>query len=113
MPTSDKDGARLRTAPRIKVFQPAMLRCGGEAPRRVHLLNVSSGGALVYGDSPPAVGAKVQLACGVSLGIARVQWSSGQRFGVAFATAIGPEQIDAIVSLRDDPVEPIPPEPPR
>ncbi|WP_171982508.1 PilZ domain-containing protein [Sphingomonas sp. LM7] len=109
MQATDKHGAQMRGAPRIKVFQPAVLRCGAGAPKRVHLLNVSTGGALVYGDSPPNVGTQVQLACGISLGSARVQWSSGRRFGVAFARPIGPAEIEAIVSLQDDLIEVIPP----
>jgi hypothetical protein len=101
MQTSDKDGAHRRTAPRIKIFQPAEIRCGADAPQRVHLLNISTGGALVYGDTAPEVGAQVELDCGIALGPARVQWSSGRRFGVAFTEPIGPQQIDALVRKHE------------
>jgi len=101
MQTSDKDGARRRSAPRIKIFQPAEIVCGAGAPQRVHLLNISTGGALVYGDIAPEVGAQVQLSCGTALGSARVQWSSGRRFGVAFAEPIGAKQIDELVRKHE------------
>jgi hypothetical protein len=102
MGTGDKDGARRRAAPRIKIFQPAEIQWGRDAPRRVHLLNISTGGALLYGDEVPAVGSEVRLACGIPLGSARVQWIRKQRFGVAFANPLGAAQIDAIVRLHDE-----------
>ena len=97
MQSSDKDGAHQRAAPRIKIFQPAELRCGTEAPCRVHLLNISTGGALIYADAAPEVGTQVQLACGKVSGRARVQWRDGHRFGVAFAEPIAAAKIDALV----------------
>ena len=105
MRISDRDGAQMRTAPRIKIFQAGEIRRGAEAPRRVHLLNISSGGALLYADSVPTVGEQVRLACGIPLGTARVQWSSGQRFGVAFKHPIGPAQIAAVIGRQGGPIE--------
>jgi hypothetical protein len=78
----------LRRETRLKIFQPAEMGEGSDAAR-VHLLNISSGGALVYGESPPALGATVRLACGVPLGEARVAWRAGRRFGVAFLQPLG------------------------
>lgn len=100
MRTSDKDGARLRAPPRIKIFQPAEIRCGSDAPRRVHLLNISTHGALVHGDIVPQLGAEVRLLCGVALELARVRWRSGKRFGVAFAEPIAQAAIDALVRMQ-------------
>ncbi|MDP5280168.1 PilZ domain-containing protein [Sphingomonas sp. DG1-23] len=105
MRTSDKDGAHMRTAPRIKVFQAGEMRCGSGEPRRVHMLNISRGGALLYAESVPMVGEQVRLACGIRLGTARVQWSAGQRFGVAFTRPISPAQIAAVVGEPEEPVE--------
>ena len=105
MRTSERDGAQMRAAPRIKIFQAGEMRRGADAATRVHLLNISTGGALVYADSVPPVGEQVQLACGISLGSARVQWSSGRRFGVAFAHPIGPAQIEAVIGTQEARVE--------
>lgn len=100
MPKNDKDGARLRAAPRIKTFQPAEMSHGMGEPLRVHLLNLSTGGALVHASTAPAIGQEVRLTCGIPLGSARVQWTEGNRFGVRFADPIGPEQVDRIVRRR-------------
>ena len=103
MSTRDKDGAQLRTAPRIKIFQPAEMERGG-APVRVHLLNISTGGALVHAPAVPVVGEEVRLTCGVPLGVARVQWTSATRFGVRFADPIGAARLAAIVESAQIPV---------
>lgn len=105
MRISEKDGAQMRAAPRVKIFQAGEMRCGAGEPARVHLLNISTGGALVYAEHVPAVGEQVQLACGVPLGAARVQWSSGRRFGVAFAEPIGPAKIEAVIRTQEAMVE--------
>jgi hypothetical protein len=78
----------LRRETRLKIFQPAEMEDGGDA-MRVHLLNISGGGALVYGEAPPDLGATVRLSCGVPLGEARVAWRAGRRFGVAFLQPLG------------------------
>jgi hypothetical protein len=103
MPICDKGGAAQRAAPRIKIFQPAEMACASGAPLRVHLLNISAGGALVYAPKVPAVGEHVQLHCGVALGSARVQWAGGNRFGVKFADPIGPGELEAILGSSQVP----------
>jgi hypothetical protein len=100
MHTSDKEGAKLRATPRTKIFQPAEICCGGDPPRRVHLLNISTGGALLHGDTVPELGAAVRLLCGVALGPARVRWRNGHRFGVAFAEPIDQAAIDALARMQ-------------
>jgi hypothetical protein len=105
MRTSESDGAQMRATPRVKIFQAGEMRRGAGAPTRVHLLNISTGGALVYADSVPPVGEQVVLACGVPLGSARVQWSSGRRFGVAFTQPIGRAQIEAVIRTQEARVE--------
>lgn len=105
MRTSDKDDAQQRAAPRIKIFQAGEARCGAGEPRRVHLLNISTGGALVYADVVPEIGEQVRLACGIPLGPARVQWRSGRRFGVAFTQPISPALIDAVVRKQKTLIE--------
>lgn len=90
-----------RRAPRIKLFHQAELK-GSAGTQRVHLLNVSVGGALVYAESPPAVGELVWLDCGVTLGDGRVAWRSGRQFGVTFAQAMESSQIDALIRVQQE-----------
>ncbi|UZK64959.1 PilZ domain-containing protein [Sphingomonas sp. M1-B02] len=86
-----------RRAPRIKLFQPAEMVCGSGERERVHLLNLSTSGALAYAQRAPAPGDAVELACGAVLGAARVAWASGQRFGLHFDAPIPPAQIEALL----------------
>ena len=65
---------------------------------RVHLLDLSCTGALVYAENAPPAGTIVRLACPVSLGAARVVWSRGKRFGVAFAAPLRPDALDALIA---------------
>ena len=81
------------------------MRNAAGSAARVHLLNVSIGGALVYGADAPEVGQEIRLACGISLGEARVAWKAGRRFGVTFARPIAPAQIEAIVRIQDEAIE--------
>lgn len=92
-------GRDHRREPRIKIFQPAELEQEGGESARVHLLNISSGGALVYGE-PPRVGDAVRLACGVVLGEARVAWRTGRRFGVAFVRPLGQAKLAEVLQLQ-------------
>jgi hypothetical protein len=94
-----------RRAPRVKLFQPAEMRNTSGQTTRVHLLNVSTTGALVYGDAAPGIGEELSLACGIALGEARVAWRVGRRFGVAFARPIAPAQVEAMVRAQDELIE--------
>lgn len=89
-----------RRAPRMKLFQPAELRRGGDA-RRVHVLNLSTSGALVYGDQAPELGAEVRLSCGIALGIGRVAWVSGRRFGVHFLKPLSGLVVEQVLRTQD------------
>jgi hypothetical protein len=99
MPSSDRAQERRR-APRLKIFQPAELHRQGERAR-VHLLNISTGGALVYGQAPAEVGEAVRLSCGVPTGTARVAWRSGRRFGIAFDVPIAPLRLEQIMRAQE------------
>ena len=90
-----------RRAPRIKLFHQAELS-GSAGTQRVHLLNVSVGGALVYAETPPAVGEPVRIDCGVALGEGRVAWRSGRQFGVTFAKKMDSSQIDALIRVQQE-----------
>ena len=53
----------LRRALRYKLFKPDVINIAGEV-LRVHILDLSSGGALVYAASPPVIGTRLKLALG-------------------------------------------------
>lgn len=92
------DGARhLRAAPRYKVFQPTEMR-GADGVKRVHLLNLSVGGALVHADEAPALGTVLSVRCGGALISARVAWAAGRRFGVAFDTTLAHSVVERVLS---------------
>lgn len=99
--------AERRVAPRAKIFQPAeLVRGDPHGPsERVHLLNLSTSGALVYGRSAIEAGARVHLTCGFSFGAARVTWSNGQRFGVQFDVPLSELQIAAVLHTQEMMVE--------
>ncbi|AJP73179.1 hypothetical protein TS85_17360 [Sphingomonas hengshuiensis] len=83
------------------MFQPAQMTTDTRDAVRVHLLDLSTLGAMVYGTPTPAVGSDVQIACGIGLGTARVAWAEGRRFGVVFARPIAESCLDAILRAQD------------
>lgn len=97
--TSASRPAAARQHPRNKVFQPVTMTTG-TTPRRVHLLDLSVGGALAHADLPPEPGTVIRLHAGVSLGCARVAWRRGKRFGVVFTFPLAPTLIERIVTGR-------------
>lgn len=87
-----------RTASRYKLFKPDTIDVRGRSAR-VHVLNLSVGGALVYAAEPPAKGARLRLAlCDRE---ARVVWASGKRFGISFDQPIALDQVQSIVADHD------------
>jgi hypothetical protein len=87
---------RMRAAPRFKLFQPtAMTTAAGTA--RVHLLNLSTGGALVHATEAPTPGSLLRLQCGEEQRVARVAWANGRRFGAAFSLPLTDAQVEALV----------------
>ncbi|QNA85238.1 PilZ domain-containing protein [Sphingomonas sp. So64.6b] len=91
-----KTGAVDRKARRLKTFQTASLHVAGGV-RRVHLLNLSTSGALVHSDNPPAAGTACRLDATIDLGAARVMWVAGQRFGVMFDRPISDRSLSLMV----------------
>lgn len=81
------DDAHRRAMPRFKLFEPTEMIIAGQTSR-VHILNISIGGALVHSAHPISREALVQLQCGAQIRSARVAWASGQRVGVAFNTPL-------------------------
>jgi hypothetical protein len=90
----------LRATPRHKLFQPTEMTTDGMT-RRVHLLNLSAGGALIFAANPPMPGAILQLACGGHSLPARVAWRAERRFGVAFITPLAEAEVSEVIAAQD------------
>ncbi len=84
-------------AARHKVFLPAELT-GADGAVRVHLLNLSSTGALIHAEVPPIPGMTVRMRCGGATWSARVMWTQGKRFGIMNQTPLTPAQTAALVA---------------
>ena len=98
MPISNQRERRI--APRLKTFEPAELAGPDGTRQRVHLLNISATGALAYGHAAPAKGAVVTVHGAFEFGQARVAWSRGKSFGLAFLRPLCGQQIDRIVDAQ-------------
>lgn len=90
----------MRATPRYKLFQPTEMVSDGQT-RRVHLLNVSAGGALIFAAEPPMPGAMLRLECGSHSLEARVAWRTERRFGVAFITPLDEGQVSELIAAQD------------
>lgn len=90
----------LRATPRYKLFQPAEM-CTGSVATRVHILNLSAGGALMYASNPPAKGTILRLRCGDRTLPACVAWTDERRFGVAFVAPLASTDVDDVIAAQD------------
>jgi hypothetical protein len=86
-----------RATPRLKVFELAEMRVG-LITERVHVLDLSSAGALIHAATPPPVGATVQIECAGTTRLARVVRCDGARFGVQFMLPLTKDQLAAATS---------------
>ncbi len=86
-----------RQFPRIKIFEPAELLVG-DTRRRVHVLNISSGGALLHCDMVPRQAETVQLALRGASWSARVAWTTKSRFGVQFVVPLTDIQLGHVTA---------------
>lgn len=84
--------ATRRRQPRLKLFQPTTMAVAADM-MRVHLLDLSIGGALIHCSTPPAAGAAVRLDWAGRMRTARVVWVNGTRFGIAFSLALHEDQV--------------------
>ncbi|KKC27837.1 PilZ domain-containing protein [Sphingomonas sp. SRS2] len=82
---------------RTRVLLQASLLANGR-PMRVHLLDLSGSGALGHGDDPPQPGEIVWLVCKGSEILARTAWVRGNRFGLAFDTALPSAKLGPLLS---------------
>lgn len=95
-----RNGAPSRRAtPRLKIFQPAQMVLGDRSVR-VHLLDISVGGALVHAAIPPELGSRVTLDCAGIARPATVRWVGGSRFGVAFDRPLNDAEVEAVMATQ-------------
>lgn len=73
----------LRGRKRSRIRLSALLQAGGES-RKVNLLNLSTGGALLDAETPPAVDTEAVLTRGEARASGRIMWVNEHRFGMAF-----------------------------
>ena len=90
---------KQRSTHRFKVFQPGRWSAAGVAVP-IHLLDISTSGALAYAKAPPQTGDYVLIDCGLPLGKARVTWRDGNKFGVCFVVLLGSDTLDAVVGMK-------------
>ena len=90
---------RPRSAHRFKIFQPGFWSAAGTTVP-IHLLDISTSGALAYAEAPPRLGDYVLIECGLPLGKARVTWRDGNKFGVCFIVALGSDTLDAVAGMK-------------
>lgn len=72
----------------------------GDASVRIHLLDISTGGALVHVAKPPKTGTRVVLDCAGIVRSATVRWVVGSRFGVAFDQSLNEAELDAVIATQ-------------
>ena len=94
MANSDKR-LGMRAAAREKIFEPASLSLGTES-MRVHMLDVSIGGAKLHCPAPLAIGASVVLAWAEEERVAHVAWIAGARCGLRFRIPLAADQIETL-----------------
>lgn len=75
------------TARRWKTFLPVTLDSAAGSARG-HILNLSVGGALLHSTLTHRVGTVIRVTLGDFHISGRVAWREGERFGLAFLTAI-------------------------
>lgn len=90
------DSTHPRQNTRFKLFVPTVMDAG-RGPERVHLLNLSSTGALVHHGSPPSSGTRIRLECLGVRRLATVMWVNGTRFGIAFALRLNEADVIRVI----------------
>ncbi len=96
----DKAGFQSRRAmPRLKIFQPTQMQFGDQS-LRVHLLDISVGGALVHVAGPPDIGSRVMLDCAGVDRAAIVRWVGGSRFGIAFDRPLSEAEVERVIDAQ-------------
>ena len=86
-----------RQGERTRVLLQASLLAGGR-PMRIHLLDLSSHGALGHADDPPDSGTIVWLVCKGTEILSRTAWVRGSRFGLAFDNPVPSSKLTPMLS---------------
>ncbi|MDH7974366.1 PilZ domain-containing protein [Sphingomonas sp. AR_OL41] len=86
---------------RWKTFLPVALD-SSQGGARGHILNLSAGGALVHSATTHHVGTIVRLSLGDFQLSGRVAWRAGERFGVAFLTALPDLTVERAIAVSKD-----------
>jgi len=86
-----------RQGERTRVLLQASLLASGR-PMRVHLLDLSSHGALAHAIVPPQIGEIVWLVCKGAEILSRTAWVRGSRFGLAFDKPVAPVKLKPMLS---------------
>ncbi|WNO52975.1 PilZ domain-containing protein [Stakelama saccharophila] len=86
----------LRSGPRHKVFLPAEAEFG-QARHRVHLLDLSRGGALLHSETPPHYNDHILLLAGPITRRARVTRVLDRKIGIAFVAPLSEEELRDIL----------------
>ncbi len=87
----------LRAFPRDKIFEPANVAVGATSVR-VHMLDVSQGGARVHSVAPLSVGDRVMLSWRDQSRIASVAWSRDSKSGLRFDLPLTQPQMAMLVT---------------
>lgn len=81
-----------RAARRVRVLLSATIETA-DGERIAHLLNISSTGAKLDADEPPAADTAVTLVRGGIRAVGRVSWVEAHRFGIHFDERLDPALI--------------------
>ena len=92
VPIDDK-----RRSKRLKVFLLAEVVIDDRA-MRVHVLDISSFGALLHTGNVQDPSKSVALRLKEDLCVARIVWAGSGRIGLAFQPALSPDQIAAVLA---------------
>ena len=83
----------LRAVKRVKTFVVGELQRDDQA-MRVHVLDVSTAGALVHARSAPSIGEGVHLTLGRHGDPGRIVWVDNDRFGIRFSPPLSAARLD-------------------
>lgn len=101
MDDGDTNVRRLRASRRFRLYMSTVMRAGADEGV-VHLLDLSTTGALVTGTRPPAVGTRVFLRLLGGAHGARVVRREGKQFGVEFAVPLSATDVAALVAAGEE-----------
>ena len=94
--TAERGTRRQRAYHRSKVFQPAALKRGG-APVRVHILDVSVGGARLHCTTRVSRHEQVELVAEALSTRAHVVWARGDRVGLCFDRLLSDPELQQLL----------------